>query len=182
MCQFVLGLVHLMRRSFDLAEQYHRRALEMNPNNPQHLADMGSLLVYLGRPDEGLDWLQRARRIDPYFGPPWYWHQLGFAHLTAGRYDEAIQAFERSTTMPYWVRAYIAACHARMGRPTQAAAFVAATLRLKPDFSAARNAAKEPFRHSRDADHLIEALHSAGFAEPAAPPAPAAAHSLSATA
>jgi TolB-like protein/Tfp pilus assembly protein PilF len=170
-CQFVLGLVHLMRRSFDLAEQYHRRAFEMNPSNPQHLADMGSLLVYFGRADEGVEWLLRARRVDPYFGPAWYWHQLGFAYMTARRYDDAIKAFERSITMPYWVRAYIAACHAYMGRMTQAKEWAADALRLKPGFSTTGNASKEPFRHQRDVDHLVDGLRKAGIPETASPAA-----------
>ncbi len=63
-CQLMLGYVHLFRRSFDLAEQYHRRALEMNPNNPEHLADLGGLLIYLGQPNEAFDFLNtgQARR------------------------------------------------------------------------------------------------------------------------
>jgi adenylate cyclase len=163
MCQAVLGWVHLMRRSFDLAEQYHRRAIEMNPSNPQHLADMGSLLVYLGRPEEGLEWLSRARRVDPYFGPSWYWYQLGFAYMTARRYDEAIQAFERATTMPYWVRAYVAACHAQAGRTAEAEAWAAEALRLRPDFSATWNASKEPLKHRCDQEHLFDSLRKAGI-------------------
>jgi TolB-like protein/Tfp pilus assembly protein PilF len=169
MCQAVLGWLHLMRRSFELAEQYHRRAIEMNPSNPQHLADMGSLLVYLGRPEEGLEWLNRARRIDPYFGPSWYWYQLGFACMTARRYDEAIQAFERASTMSYWVRAYVAACHAQAGRIAEAEEQAAEALRLRPDFSATWNASKEPFKHRRDQEHLFDSLRKAGI--PAIAPA-----------
>jgi adenylate cyclase len=45
MGHFVLGRVHLQRRSFDLAETYYRRAIEMNPNNPTHMADIGDLLT-----------------------------------------------------------------------------------------------------------------------------------------
>ena len=168
-CQIALGFIHLMRRSFDLAEQYHRRAVEMNPSNPQHLADMGSLLVYLGRPDEGLEWLNQARRVDPYFGPSWYWHHVGVAQMTARRYDEAIRAFSRSTTMPYWVRAYIAACHAQSGRTAQAKEWAAQALRARPDFSATWNATKEPFKHERDSDHLIAALRKAGIPGTAPP-------------
>src|SRR5262249_43434613 len=87
-CQFALGHIHLFRRQFDLAEHYHRLAVEMNPNNPEHLADMAGLLVYLGEPDEAVEWLGKAKRIDPHFGPGWYWHQLGTAHFTARRYGQ----------------------------------------------------------------------------------------------
>jgi tetratricopeptide (TPR) repeat protein len=96
---------------------------------------MGGLLTFLGRPDEALIWLRRARRIDPYFGPAWYWHWLGFAHLTARSYEEAITAFEHSLTMPFYVHACITACHAQMGRVDRVRECVAETLRRKLDFS-----------------------------------------------
>jgi TolB-like protein/Tfp pilus assembly protein PilF len=162
-CQFILGHIHLFRRSFDLAEQYHRRAVEMNPNNPEHLADMGGLLTYLGRPEEGLEWLERARRVDPFFGPAWYWHQLGMAHLTMRRCDQAIAAFERSSTMPPWLHAYIAACHALAGKMTRAREWMTKALHLNPSLSLRHVAKTEPFKESGDLEHLLGGLRQAGL-------------------
>jgi TolB-like protein/Tfp pilus assembly protein PilF len=164
-CQFILGHVHLYRRSFDLAEQYHRRAVEMNPNNAEHIADMGGLLTYLGRPEEGLEWLQRARRIDPYFGPAWYWHQLGMAHFTMRRYDQAIGAFERSSTMPPWVHAYVAACHTLADRTTRASEWMTQALRLNPSLSLRHVAKTEPYKNPVDLEHLLDGLRQAGLPE-----------------
>lgn len=53
-CQNTLGWVHLYRRSFDLAEQYYRRALELNPNDAEQVAYMGVLHAYFGNLDESL--------------------------------------------------------------------------------------------------------------------------------
>jgi len=39
-CFALLGWVELMRRSYDLALQHMRRAVEMNPNNQWNVADM----------------------------------------------------------------------------------------------------------------------------------------------
>jgi adenylate cyclase len=69
MGHLVLGRVHLKRRSFDLAEAHYRRAVEMNPNNPTNMADMGDLLTHLGRPEEAIAWLEKAKRVDPFFDP-----------------------------------------------------------------------------------------------------------------
>ncbi len=164
-CQFMLGNVHLFRRSFDLAEQYHRRALEMNPNNPEDIASMGILLVYLGKANEGLEWLTQARRVDPYFGPPWYWHMLGHAYLTARQFDEAITAFERSTILPPWVHAYVAACHAQAGRIVRARECVAEALRLQPTLSVRDVPPKEPFKNAADLANLVDGLRKAGLPE-----------------
>ncbi|WP_119299947.1 adenylate/guanylate cyclase domain-containing protein [Dongia deserti] len=164
-CHFMLGQVYLFRRSFDLAEQYHRRAVEMNPNNPEHLADMGGLLLCVGRPEEALEWLHKARRVDPYFGPAWYWHQMGMAHFVAHHYEEAIAAFERSPTMPHWVHAWVGACHAYLGRGERAKKCVAESLRRQPNYSVAICAAKHPFKNPADLDHLRAGLREAGLPE-----------------
>jgi Flp pilus assembly protein TadD len=43
-----LGYAHLIRRSFDLALQDARRAVELNPNNQWNTADMGCILFRVG--------------------------------------------------------------------------------------------------------------------------------------
>jgi len=164
-CQFILGHTYLYRRSFDLAEQYYRRAVEMNPTNPEHISDMGAFLSYLGRSEEGLEWLERARRVDPYFSPAWYWHQLGMARFTARRYDQAIAALERSSTMPPWVQANIAACHALAGRLALAKECMTKAVCLNSSLSLRHVAKTEPYKNSSDLEHLLDGLRKAGMPE-----------------
>ena len=164
-CQFVLGWLNLFRRSFDLAEQYYQRALELNPNNPEQVARMGFLHVFMGRPDAAIEWLMQAKRLDPYFNPISYCHALGTAYFVAQRYEEAIAAFSRSSTMPVWVQAYLAACHALMGKIDLAKNFAAEVVRLAPDFSSARLVAKEPYKRPSDRELLLDGLRKAGLPE-----------------
>lgn len=49
------------------------------------------ILTYLGRPDEAVDVLRRAMRLNP-FQPGWYWHPLGRALHVAGRHEEGLTA------------------------------------------------------------------------------------------
>jgi TolB-like protein len=162
---YELGWIYLSRRSFDLAEQYYQRALSLNPNSPSLFAHMSFLYAYTGRIDQAFDALAQARVIDPYFSPTWYWHHLGYANFIARRYDEAIAALSHSTTMPFWVQAYLAACYALTDRMDRAREFTAEILRLVPNFSLLRLAAKEPFKHSADRDHFVDGLRKAGLPE-----------------
>ena len=164
-CQFVLGWLHLFRRSFDLAEQYYQRALELNPNNPEQVARMGFLDVFMGRPDAAIEWLMQAKLLDPYFNPISYYHALGTAYFVAQRYDEAIAAFSRSSTMPVWVQAYLAACHALTGKIDLAKSFAAEVVRLTSDFSSVRLVAKEPYKRLSDRELLLDGLRKAGLPE-----------------
>jgi adenylate cyclase len=162
-CQFMLGQIHLLRRSFDLAERYHRRAVEMNPSDPEHVADMGGLLAYLGKSDEAIEWLRRAKRVDPYFGPAWYWPQLGRANYIAQRFQKAIGAFETSPTMPLDTCAYLAACYADIGNPDQAQEYANRTRLHSPLFSTRIFVSKEPYKNSLHSTQLLNGLRKAGL-------------------
>jgi tetratricopeptide (TPR) repeat protein len=100
-----------------------------------------------------------------YFDPAWYWHQLGLVHFAAGRYDEAIEAYEHSATRPGWMFAYITACHVYAGRPDQARRAAAEALRLRPNFSIQRCLSREPFKNDADSLHLADGLRMAGLPE-----------------
>src|SRR5262249_39678572 len=144
-CFSILGLVCLWRRSFDLALQHMQRAIEMNATNQWNTADMGNVLLHLGRAQEAIAWLKLARQIDPYFDPAWYWNLLGRSHMILGHYDEAVTEFERAPERPYQLCAYLAGCHAQLGASGRARSVAAECLEKRPDFTISRWMAKEPF-------------------------------------
>jgi TolB-like protein/tetratricopeptide (TPR) repeat protein len=162
-CQETLGWILLHRKSFEQAERHYDHALELNPNSPDELAAMGSACSFLGRADAAIGWFEQARRADPYFEPTWYWHLQVAAFFTARRYDEAIQAFERSTSIPTWAIAYAAAAHAMNGDAAAARDLVARLKSEAPDFSAAAMVRKEPYKNPADKAHLVEGLRKAGL-------------------
>ena len=161
----VLSWVYQCRGLFDLAERHSRRALELNPNRPMVLAGRGSLLVYLGKPEEGIAYLNEAKQLDPSFDPTWYWPAIGVAHFISQRYDDAIAALGRSPNMPYWVQAYLAACCALAAMPERAHDHTAEVLGMRPNFSASWFATKELFNRTADRELLITGLRKAGIPE-----------------
>ena len=162
-CFSMLSQILLWRRSFDLALQHMRRAVEMNPNNQWNAGDMGCTLVDVGQPEEALTWFKRAREIDPYFDQPWYWYGIGRAYMKLQRYEEALGAFNHVPTRPYRVAAYMAGCHARLGNAERAKACAAECLALKPDFSVGQFMAKRSLKNPADTAELAESLRMAGL-------------------
>jgi adenylate cyclase len=162
-CFSMLGQAYMLRRSFDLALQYARRAVEMNPNNQWNVASIGSILIYVGQAEEALVWYKRAREIDPYFDPPWYWHELGKAYMFLHRYEEALTMFGYLPARPYSIAAHMAGCYARLADVDHASISVNECLIMKPDFSIAHFMTKQPFKNPTEAASLAESLRLAGL-------------------
>jgi adenylate cyclase len=164
-CFINLSWICLLRRSFDLALQHMQRAIEINPTNQWNTASAGNILSYVGRAEEAIDWLKRAKQVDPYFNPGWYWNSLGQAHMVLRHYEEAAAEFERAPARPFWISAYLAGSHARMAATSRVGVHVTECLKIKPDFTIGRWMVKEPFKDPADAAHLVECLRAAGFSE-----------------
>lgn len=164
-CHSMLAAVSLQRRGFELALQHMRRAVELNPNNQWTVADMALVLLYAGQAEEALTWSARAKRIDPYFDPPWYWREAGLIHMVLSRYRDAVAMFEHVPLRGYRDAACLAGCHARLGESERARALVAECLAKRPEFSIRHMMTKQPFKRMSDAEHLEESLRLAGLPE-----------------
>jgi adenylate cyclase len=158
----VLADIRLIERNYEVAEYHHERAIGLNPNDPRIVAQRGELLMWLGRPDEGVPWLERAIRLDP-SGAERRLFMLACALFAARRYGEAIPAFLRCTADPHLRQAYLAACYAQIGDAEAAQAAAREALRLEPGFSARRYLSRSLFKKPQDRQHVLEAFLAAGL-------------------
>ena len=164
-CHALIAQIYLYRRSFERAVQHMQHSVDINPNNQWNVADMGQVLTYVGRAEEAIGWFTRAREIDPYFDPPWYWRQAGVTYLVLRRFEEALDMFAHISVRTFRIAAYTAACHARLGHDDDSRACVAECLQKRPEFSIRQFMTKEPFRDTADAEYLAESLRKAGLPE-----------------
>ena len=80
------------------AEADFRRALELNPEQPQVLNWLGYSLVERGEKlDEALDMIERAVEARPDSGA--IIDSLGWVYFKLGRYDEAVEPLERAAAL-----------------------------------------------------------------------------------
>lgn len=132
-CHRILGQVLQYMHELEAAEHHTRRAVELNPNDADGAISMGDLLVTKGHPVEGLAWIEKAMRLNP-FHPPWYHSTHAVALYSLRRFAEAAQAIKRMPSEGRW-SSRLAACYGQLGREDEARAEVAAILRAKPDYS-----------------------------------------------
>ncbi len=92
------GICHERGGSFDLAEADMRRALELQPDEPQVLNYLGYSLVDRGEKlDEALAMIERAVTIRPDSG--YIIDSLAWAYYRLGRYDEALAPMEQASLL-----------------------------------------------------------------------------------
>lgn len=161
-CHRILCEIHLIRRDYDRAQYHQERALSLNPNDPRMVAQRGHLLTWLGQASEGVEWIEKALRLDPAQPDDHYVKSLVVLHA-ARRYANAARAFSRVARPQYFTRAHMAACVAELGEIDKARAYVAEVLKLKPIFHVDRYASTLPFREQPDRDHVRRGMLKAGL-------------------
>ena len=64
-CHRMLSAVYLSQHDYQLAEEHGRKAYDMNPNDPRVLAGYGEVLARVGKPEKGVELLEKALSLDP---------------------------------------------------------------------------------------------------------------------
>jgi adenylate cyclase len=165
-----MGFLHLERRSYDLALMHIERAVELNPADPTTRADLGILLSRIGRAEEALEHMREARRMDPYFGPSWYWPALGVAEFVLRRYTEALADFDQGAPSGVDMLSMMAGCCAKLGHAERARELAAHCLAMQPEATVGGIVAGIVFKEAADREHLAECLRLAGMPESRRPP------------
>jgi len=163
LAHWVLGRLYscLGKHTRSLAE--FDRALHINPNDANLLADFAEQLVYCGRAEEALKRCQRAIRLNPNC-PDWHWWNLGFIYFHLGRYEEALESLEQMTS-PDQARRLLAATYAHLGRAEEARAEAEEFMKINPSFSISAWARTEPYSDPNELQRYVSGLCKAGLPE-----------------
>ena len=95
---FYRGICHEQSKDWAPAEADFRRALELNPSQPQVLNYLGYGLVDRGEKlDEALGMIEKAVAADPEQG--YIIDSLAWAYFKLGRYAEALEPMERASLL-----------------------------------------------------------------------------------
>ena len=158
-----LAIVHFFRNDNALFEAEVKRALDLNPNDPEILADIGHYLAFMGEYERGIELSLRARQLNP-LHPGWY-------HFCFARYNYNRKAYEdmladvRRISMPnfYWTHLLDAAALGQLGR-SEATRSLKRMQELKPGISVRAELGKWN-ASPNDFEHILDGLHKAGLQE-----------------
>ena len=135
-----------------LAGDWLEKAVALNPNGADVNALLGLGLRYLGRPEEAVERLEKAIRLNPMPSSPWYVF-LSSALLNAGRYDEAVTVSRKAVKLsPNNIFAHLALVLSYfLGSRDEEGRFAAAeVLRIQPNFCVDSFAKRLPYKNPED--------------------------------
>ena len=150
----VLAAVNYYMGRYDESERIMRHALELNPYDPETLAQLGWRLAARGKFDEGIPILNRAieRTVNP---PGWYFHFIAIDLYLKGDYEQMLRVAERSAADgSHFSQVLIAIAAAELGNHPVAQNALEKISEYKP---LARDPAAFIRRH-RATDQIVDAL------------------------
>jgi tetratricopeptide (TPR) repeat protein len=161
----LLSNVNMYRRRYDLALGQNDRALEINPSDAESYWQRGNILVWAGRAEEAMPWLEGVLRFDR--AHILTSEGLCIAYYFLRRYSEAVEAGDRALargpgrSVQTETHPFLAAAYAQMGRNQDAEGERVIVTRLSPFFDPRRFAAQFGTQEARN--HIFEGLKKAGF-------------------
>ncbi len=161
----LLGKVYLWKKQYEKAIAELEKAIAFSPNYADHLAGLGYILNFAGRPEEAIGLVKRAMRLNPMYPAHYLW-ELGHAYFLTGRYEEAIATLKRlldrnSDFMPAHV--FLAASYSEIGSEKEARAEVTKIERMFPQVFLKSLRQKPPYKDLEVLERLIDSLRKAGL-------------------
>lgn len=162
---WVMGaaLIHTGQGAKDALAAFER-ALALDPNNADLLAEYGWDLTYLGRSEEAIKFINKAMRLNPVY-PEWYSQGLMFALYNARRYEEAVAVSKAINVRHVVTKVVLAGSYAYMGQLDEAQLIVVDILEGNPDFTLGWWIERQKFSDQATLDHYLEGLRKAGLPE-----------------
>ena len=167
-----LAFVAFFRRDLDAFFPLAERAVALNPNYENTLAEMGSLIVYSNwtnsvRRDRGLAMVKKAMALNPSY-PTWLHLSVAWVHWWKGEHEQAL-AQAKQINMPdyFWTNKLLAVIYVSLGRKEEAAVAVAKVLKVRPDMPVAVRAEWRKWNVPEEViDRAIADLRRAGMEIP----------------
>ena len=163
----MLSLFAMSKRDYEQAMVYRQKALRLAPNDYLVLYGLGTLLLNAGEPEQAIDILKRAMRMNPSKMDALSW-TLAEAQMIAGHYEDAIETSNRATARQpdsMYPHIFMAAAYGAVGRLEEAQAEAAKVLHITPKFTVSAWMKSRLLKDPADLERYANLLLKAGLPE-----------------
>jgi len=132
-------------------------AIELDPSNSWAYYQLGVTLMYLGQPNAGVGYIEKAIYLNPsHPNVGYYYWGLGACQLLLRHTDEAVELLRKARAanpQPYYIHEWLAGALALKGDLNGARTALAAMLRTEPELTSLE-AIRNHFPWSTNAEHV----------------------------
>jgi len=163
-----LSWAYLSNRQHAKAVAAARRAVALGPNDAEANAQLGNILNWAGKPEEGRQYIDRAIRLNPHY-PYYYLFYLGQSYYLQKNNDKSIELMKRVLTRaPNYlpVRRHLAVLYSENGMLKEAKEQTKEVLRIFPGASIADSRARCFYRWTPEIlTRFFKGLRKSGMPE-----------------
>ena len=91
-----MGWAYAAKREYELAIEFCRCAIEIDPDYGNPYNDIGAYLIELGRPDESIEYLKKAIESEDYDCRFYPYYNLGKVYIDKNQIKKAIECFQQA--------------------------------------------------------------------------------------
>lgn len=156
-----LGYAYLFKKQRESSLAAYERALVLNPNDADILAETGLAARSSGDPNRAVQLVTRAMRLNPFYPDVYLWF-LGEAYFDLGDYEKAIGTLHRMRDISEGHR-LLAASHALLGQMKEARYHAERVMAIHPEFSIEYWQTVPPDENPEPMQRFVEGLRRAGL-------------------
>jgi len=141
------------------------KALEINPNDADMMVRMATLMGFMNRDKEALEWIEQAVRQNP-LHPVWYDWNAAFVYVVAGEDEKAIVAAKKALAAyqsSASIRRILIAAYGHLGQWDEAERYAAEILERFPEFGLSSQMRNSPFMDPAEKSEYWEMFRKAGL-------------------
>ena len=152
----IMGAIKLSGGDFELATYHHERAVELCPSDAYIRSRYASLLIYLGEPQQALDEIHRAMRVDP-FCPDVLFEDEGMGYYWLENYGNAIKSLRKVKVPTRNSLFYLAAALAK-AEQTETASDTLKQAIITMDMTVEGFVSSQGYKNQEKRDELLQTL------------------------
>ena len=153
-----MGAIKLTDGDFELARYHHEKARDLCPSDAYISARYATLLIYLGEPENALEEIHRAMRVDP-FCPDLLFEDEGMSHYWLGNLSEAVESFRKLKVPTRNSLFYLAATFSKLDETDRSVETLKEAI-TTTDFTVDRFVQSQTYRDEKRSQELRETPES----------------------
>ena len=141
------------------------KALDINPNEADLMVRYSTLLGFMDRDEEAIEWSEKAMRQNP-LHPVWYHWNAAFVYAVAHKNERAIVESKKALAVHKTsasIRRILIAAHGQRGEWDEAKRYAAEILEQFPRFRLSTDMRNSPFQHEAERKHYWDLFRKAGL-------------------